>query len=112
MRSFNDYLMKKKLEHLREELGQDWWLDGICHKCGSTILETGCNTYGTKNDYMNICLNINCDEHKWHYCGDLEFLEYYEHKSVCQCPPELLDSVYIVLHELVKRCHDKSYWQL
>jgi hypothetical protein len=74
------------------------WIDGKCKKCGYDIIEMPSKETkyydnngnwinkeecieANSNDYMNICSNPNCEEHKWHYVGDLEFLDYYEHKS-------------------------------
>jgi len=61
------------------------WLDGICKKCGSLILETDARLDMSKDaiescaDYKNMCLNASCNEHYWHYVGDQEELDYYEH---------------------------------
>lgn len=58
------------------------WLDGVCKKCGSLVIETGCEMITEeefRNDYKNMCLNDECEEHKWHYVGDQEELDYYVH---------------------------------
>jgi len=61
------------------------WYDGKCKKCGSNVYEIGCNDNDKDipeakfADYKNICSNKKCEEHYWHYVGDLEFLDYYEH---------------------------------
>jgi hypothetical protein len=74
------------------------WVDGVCNKCGSVVLEMPIvveelynekedwvneNEYNEAlgNDYMNICINPKCKEHYWHYVGDIEFLDYYKHNS-------------------------------
>jgi hypothetical protein len=54
------------------------WLDGICKLCGSEVEETA--TQRPRDDYQNRCRNPDCPEHRWHYCGDQEELEYYTHK--------------------------------
>jgi predicted DCC family thiol-disulfide oxidoreductase YuxK len=53
------------------------WFDGICKKCGYPVIEMPSDDY--EHDYQNMCLNKNCDEHKWHHIGDQEDLEYYQH---------------------------------
>jgi hypothetical protein len=53
------------------------WYDGICKICGSDVIETGSTE--SDQDYMNRCTNSECKEHKWHHCGDMEELDYYEH---------------------------------
>jgi len=67
------------------------WLDGVCKKCGSFVIETDARWDNSpeaeevKADYKNTCLNPNCDEHHWHYVGDMEEAEYYIHSSkLCQ----------------------------
>lgn len=55
------------------------WCDGKCKLCGSDVEEGPDNITGTR-DYQNRCTNKNCSEHKWHFCFDNEFLDYYEHK--------------------------------
>jgi hypothetical protein len=55
----------------------DTWKDGICKSCNSTVEEGPSDN--DMFDYMNRCTNDNCIEHKWHYCGDIEFLDYYTH---------------------------------
>ena len=59
------------------------WLDGICKKCGSLVLETDCRTEPVEivgySDYKNRCLNPMCEEYKWHYVGDQEEADYYNH---------------------------------
>ena len=54
------------------------WIDGICNLCGS-IVEEGASDQAD-SDYMNRCTNESCIEHKWHYCGDIEFPNYYKHR--------------------------------
>ena len=60
------------------------WNDGFCKKCGSIVIETGCNdssdgVHFGQYDYMNRCTNEKCEENKWHYCYDDE-----EHERVEQ----------------------------
>lgn len=62
------------------------WLDGVCKKCNSIVLETGCGSVeyeGTDeakySDYKNTCSNHSCENFKWHYVGDMEELDYYHH---------------------------------
>jgi hypothetical protein len=60
------------------------WYDGKCKKCGSIVYETQCGDEDGKAlemlaDYKNACSNESCEENKWHYVGDQEFLDYYEH---------------------------------
>ena len=55
------------------------WLDGICKKCGSLIIEKSSDKLHA--DYMNACLNSQCEEHKWHYVYDTDKLDYYEHDT-------------------------------
>ena len=59
------------------------WADGECNKCGSVVFEMGCDGHSSEeektNDYKNFCSNKDCEEHKWHYVGDQDFLEYYNH---------------------------------
>ena len=58
------------------------WLDGICKKCGSIVIETPCTMEVEEefaNDYKNLCTNSSCTEYKWHYVRDQEELEYYIH---------------------------------
>ena len=60
------------------------WKDGICKECGSIVIEMSEMTEKELNecaDYKNMCSNPKCKEHKWHYVGDMEFLDYYEHNS-------------------------------
>lgn len=63
---------------------QEVWYDGKCKKCGSNVYETSCTDEDVENakfaDYKNACSNENCEENYWHYVGDQEFLDYYEHK--------------------------------
>lgn len=54
------------------------WFDGICEKCGCLIVETSSNKLF---DYMNTCTNPNCENFGWHHCYDIDFLEYYGHKT-------------------------------
>lgn len=65
------------------------WVDGICKKCGSIVLETVCGDEDDKltnfSDYKNKCSNTKCIEYKWHYVGDMEELDYYYHN------PRLVD---------------------
>lgn len=62
------------------------WVDGLCIECGSTVIETSAGSEGDtspeamSNDYKNMCVNPKCSQHKWHYCGDQEQLNYYIHK--------------------------------
>ena len=64
------------------------WQDGICNKCGGVIIETIASNIDLDsndpsaffNDYANMCLNEKCEEHKWHFVGDMEELDYYKHK--------------------------------
>lgn len=72
--------VKSALEEL-EKVGLEisWWDDGVCKKCNSVVIEKG--SIDEKYDYMNMCLNVSCSEHKLHYCYDDEFLDYYEHDS-------------------------------
>jgi len=73
------------------------WVDGICKKCGSLVIEqssrhlsyTGNEDIDT-SDYMNACSNKDCEENKWHYVGDQEELDYYEHD------PEIYKKIKIV----------------
>jgi hypothetical protein len=53
------------------------WEDGVCNLCGSKVEEGPSDN--NEFDYMNRCINVECVEHKWHYCGDIEFLDYYTH---------------------------------
>jgi hypothetical protein len=58
------------------------WLDGICKKCGSIVIETCCTMETEEefsNDYKNRCTNDACIENKWHYVCDMEELDYYYH---------------------------------
>lgn len=58
------------------------WIDGICKKCGSIVLETSCEMEVEEEfikDYKNRCSNTRCSEFKWHYVGDQEELDYYYH---------------------------------
>jgi hypothetical protein len=61
------------------------WIDGICKKCGSIVLETGISDFDQSDedisncDYKNRCTNTKCCEYKWHYVGDQEELDYYYH---------------------------------
>ena len=55
----------------------DSWFDGLCKTCGWEVEEE--SSEDGIHDYQNRCKNPACIEHKWHYCYDSEFLEYYEH---------------------------------
>ena len=58
------------------------WIDGICRKCGSIVLESCITDFDDAPndcDYKNRCTNSGCVERKWHYVGDQEELEYYYH---------------------------------
>jgi hypothetical protein len=64
---------------------QEVWYDGRCKKCGSNVYETGCRhedgvALEKFADYKNACSNEECEENYWHYVGDQEFADYYEHK--------------------------------
>lgn len=67
-----------------QEKGREIWFDGICKKCGSNVYETSCRSEDPEktdySDYKNACSNENCEENHWHYVGDQEFADYYEHK--------------------------------
>jgi len=68
--------MKVKLTHI--------WPDGICKKCGGEVYEMACDYIPEipeteYADYKNICSNEDCVEHKFHYVGDIEQADYYEH---------------------------------
>jgi hypothetical protein len=54
------------------------WFDGVCKTCESPVEEQGSEKLDF--DYMNRCTNATCKNHEWHFCGDQEELEYYEHK--------------------------------
>lgn len=64
---------------------QEVWYDGKCKKCGSNVYETGCNRdicpEAKYTDYKNACSNEDCEENYWHYVGDQEFANYYEHHT-------------------------------
>ena len=60
------------------------WYDGKCKKCGSNVYETQCRDEDGEAavkfaDYKNACENENCEENHWHYVGDQEFADYYDH---------------------------------
>jgi len=57
------------------------WFDGICKKCGSSVYETILDESDVDKDgdYKNACSNESCSENHWHYIGDDEFLDYYNH---------------------------------
>ncbi len=54
------------------------WEDGICKTCGSMVEEGSSDK--DDYDYMNRCTNVLCENHKWHYCYDTVFMDYYDHK--------------------------------
>ena len=62
------------------------WFDGICNICGSAVIETDARHDHCPEaeeacaDYKNKCSNEECVEHKWHYVGDQDFLDYYKHR--------------------------------
>lgn len=58
----------------------DAWDDGRCRTCGSRVVERP--TIAGRYDYKNRCTNEACAEHRWHYCFDDEFLDYYEHRGL------------------------------
>ena len=57
------------------------WLDGVCKKCGSLVIEGPALESPWPRDYQNMCLNKECEEHKWHFIYDNEELNYYIHDS-------------------------------
>lgn len=56
------------------------WYDGRCKKCDSDVEEGSDKITGIR-DYQNRCTNTKCEEHKWHFVFDNEFLDYYIHKQ-------------------------------
>lgn len=82
--------MQKKRVGMREhrgyfmfEVGHKVWYVGKCKKCGSNIYEMPCSPGDLEEtkfaDYKNACSNAECEESYWHYVGDQEFADYYEH---------------------------------
>ena len=60
------------------------WLDGLCNKCGSIVIEKPSNGSSVlikeqESDYKNKCLSLLCEENHWHYVSDIEELDYYKH---------------------------------
>lgn len=72
------YVRNALIELERVGLQECWWFDGICKKCGNKVIERGAHN-NSNADYENMCTDEQCKEHKLHYCGDDEFLDYYEH---------------------------------
>src|SRR5512137_1239484 len=78
------------------------WLDGICKKCGALVIETGARddmspeAIEASADYKNMCTNERCEEHKWHYVGDMEESDYYIHD------PEIGDKISMFLNVILK----------
>ena len=86
------------------------WIDGICRKCGSIVLETYITDYDVSDknisscDYKNYCSNDGCIESKNHYVGDQEELDYYYHNPRLDEDERLK----IVLQEILKESQENK----
>lgn len=79
-----------EIEHLKEKINlikqyypvtDKAWEDGICKLCGAIVVEQTSNCLDDSSDYMNRCNNPQCKNHIWHFVGDDEFLDYYDHNK-------------------------------
>jgi len=79
-----------------EKLLDKGWVDGVCNNCGGYVYEFPYPDFFSDElshsdfyvddesilaDYVNYCSNENCKNHKRHYVGDMESLDYYRHKG-------------------------------
>jgi hypothetical protein len=55
------------------------WADGVCLRCGCLVVE--CASDRNDADYMNRCTNDACPNSRWHHVGDMEILDYYQHRG-------------------------------